>query len=108
MDLPWQAVGIGQALSLAFSALGFKRVVYLVSIGYAGSIVAQAIAIPLLYRETSSPTRTVESLRSRYSLALLWESKMSGRNLIAMFFANDDRYADEDQSKSGAVAIRHS
>jgi steroid 5-alpha reductase family enzyme len=52
MDLPWQAMGVGLALSLVFSALGFKRVVYFVSIGYAASIAAQAIAIPLLYRET--------------------------------------------------------
>ena len=52
MDLPWQAMGVGLALSLVFSALGFKRPVYFVSLGYAGSIAAQAIAIPLLYRET--------------------------------------------------------
>jgi steroid 5-alpha reductase family enzyme len=34
------------------SALGFKRVEYFVSLGYAASITAQAIAFPLLYRDT--------------------------------------------------------
>ncbi len=46
------AVALGLALSLGLSAFGFKRVVYFVSLGYAASIAAQAIFIPLVYRDT--------------------------------------------------------
>ena len=47
-----QFLVLGLALCLIFSALGFKRVEYFVSLGYAASVTAQAIAFPFLYRET--------------------------------------------------------
>jgi hypothetical protein len=49
---PWQYLALSLALCLMISAPGFKRVAYFVSLGYAASIAAQAIAIPLLYRNT--------------------------------------------------------
>ena len=52
IGLPWQYLLLGLALCLMLSALGFKRVVYFVSLGYAASIAAQAIVFPLLYRDT--------------------------------------------------------
>ncbi len=52
IGLPWQYLVLGLALCLMLSALGFKRVVYFVSLGYAASIAAQAIFFPLLYRDT--------------------------------------------------------
>ena len=52
LGLPWQFLVLGLALCLIFSALGFKRVEYFVSLGYAASIAAQAIAFPFLYRDT--------------------------------------------------------
>ena len=52
IGLPWQYLVLGLALCLVLSALGFKRVVYFVSLGYAASIAAQAIVFPLLYRDT--------------------------------------------------------
>jgi hypothetical protein len=33
--LPWQFLAVGLALCLTFSALGFRRVEYFVSLGYA-------------------------------------------------------------------------
>jgi steroid 5-alpha reductase family enzyme len=50
--LPWQYLAVSLGLCLGLSALGFKRVVYFVSLGYAASIAAQAIVMPLLYRNT--------------------------------------------------------
>ena len=50
--LPWSYLSTCLGLCLLLSALGFKRVVYFVSLGYAASIAAQAIAMPLLYRQT--------------------------------------------------------
>jgi len=52
IGLPWQYLVLSLALSLVLSALGFKKVVYFVSLGYAASIAAQAIIMPLLYRNT--------------------------------------------------------
>jgi len=52
LGLPWQFLVLGLALCLIFSALGFKRVEYFVSLGYAASVAAQAIAFPFLYRDT--------------------------------------------------------
>jgi steroid 5-alpha reductase family enzyme len=52
LGLPWQFLVLGLALCLIFSALGFRRVEYFVSLGYAASIAAQAVAFPFLYRDT--------------------------------------------------------
>jgi hypothetical protein len=46
------------------SALGFKRVVYFVSLGYAASIAAQAIVLPLFYRDTRRGWALAQSARS--------------------------------------------
>ncbi|MGL4647850.1 MAG: DUF1295 domain-containing protein, partial [Caldilineaceae bacterium] len=43
--LPWLALAALFALALVMSSLGFYRVVYFISIGYAFSIVAMAIAL---------------------------------------------------------------
>ena len=48
LGLPWQFLALGLVLCLIFSALGFKRLEYFVSLGYAASIAAQAIVFPFL------------------------------------------------------------
>ncbi|MGB5050552.1 MAG: DUF1295 domain-containing protein [Caldilineaceae bacterium] len=40
------------ALALLISALGFRRVVYFISVGYAFSIVAMSVVLPILYRDS--------------------------------------------------------
>lgn len=52
VGVPWEFLVVGLGLCLSSSALGFKRVEYFVSLGYAASIAAQAVVMPLLYRET--------------------------------------------------------
>ena len=52
IGLPWEYLALALAICLTFSALGFKRVEYFVSLGYAASIAGQSIVMPLLYRET--------------------------------------------------------
>lgn len=48
-SIPWAYLGLAFAMSLAISAMGFRRVDYFVSLGYAFSIVAQALVFPFLY-----------------------------------------------------------
>ena len=47
-SIPWANLGLAFAMSLAISAMGFRRVDYFVSLGYAFSIVAQAVVFPFL------------------------------------------------------------
>jgi hypothetical protein len=41
MSIPWQQLLLALAVCLLCSALGFRRIVYFVSLGYAVSIAAQ-------------------------------------------------------------------
>jgi CDP-diglyceride synthetase len=69
--LPWQFLALGLALCLMLSALGFKRVEYFVSLGYAASIAAQAVMFPLLYRHTMGGAARFQSgLLLAYGLRL--------------------------------------
>jgi hypothetical protein len=53
------------------SALGFKRVEYFVSLGYAASIAGQAILLPLLYRNSIGGVALLQSaLLLAYGLRL--------------------------------------
>ncbi len=52
LDLPLLHLAIAFGLSFAISALGFLRVDYFVSLGYAFSIAAQAVLFAILYRST--------------------------------------------------------
>jgi len=61
LGLPLQFMVFGLALCLLFSALGFRRVEYFVSLGYAASVAAQAIAFPLLYRDTIKDLALLQS-----------------------------------------------
>jgi steroid 5-alpha reductase family enzyme len=71
IGLPWQYLALSLALCLVLSALGFKRVVYFVSLGYAASIAAQAIVMPFLYRNTLRDWALVQSaLLLAYGLRL--------------------------------------
>ena len=54
-------------LALLISALGFVRVVYFVSIGYAFAIVAMAIVTPILLRQNLTWTATAQNL-----LLIVW------------------------------------
>lgn len=49
--MPWGGLGLGLLLSLCISALGFRRVDWFISIGYAFSIAAQAVVFPALYHQ---------------------------------------------------------
>jgi hypothetical protein len=62
IGMPWQYLGLSLALCLLLSASGFKRVEYFVSLGYAASIAAQSIVMPLLYRDTLSGWTLLQSL----------------------------------------------
>jgi steroid 5-alpha reductase family enzyme len=69
--LPCQFLLIGLALCLTFSALGFKRVQYFVSLGYAASVAAQAVVFLILYRNTIKDLALVQSgLLLAYGLRL--------------------------------------
>ena len=71
IGLPWQYLVVSLALCVVLSALGFKRVVYFVSLGYAASIAAQAIVFSLLYRDTLSGFALLQSaLLLAYGLRL--------------------------------------
>jgi steroid 5-alpha reductase family enzyme len=50
--MPWQQLCLAFALCLSCSSLGFRRVEYFVSLGYACSIAAQAVIFGFLYYET--------------------------------------------------------
>ncbi|MEO8758654.1 MAG: DUF1295 domain-containing protein [Devosia sp.] len=54
-NLPWSSLGLALLLSLAISALGFRRVDWFISLGYGFSIAAEAAFFALLYRNVLSP-----------------------------------------------------
>ncbi len=60
--LPWTLLVLGLAICLVLSALGFKRVEYFVSLGYAASIAAQAVVMPLVFHKTIRGWALVQSL----------------------------------------------
>lgn len=62
LDLPWTHLGLAFLLSLAISALGFRRIDYFVSLGYAFSIAAQAVVFGILYRATLDPWTVLQTL----------------------------------------------
>ena len=67
----WRLLGLGLAICLMASARGFKRVEYFISLGYAASIPAQAVVLPLRYRQTIRGWALVQSaLRLAYGLRL--------------------------------------
>jgi steroid 5-alpha reductase family enzyme len=71
LGLPWQYLVFGVALCLIASSLGFKKVEYFVSLGYAASIAAQAIAFPFLYRDSINGFALLQSaLLLAYGLRL--------------------------------------
>ena len=62
LGLPWQHLALSLVLCLVVSTPGFKRVTYFVSLGYAASIAAQAIVMPLLYWNTLRDWALVQSV----------------------------------------------
>ena len=71
IGLPWRYLALSLMFCLVLSALGFKRVVYFVSLGYGASIAAQAIVMPILYRNTLRDWVLVQSaLLLAYGLRL--------------------------------------
>jgi len=71
LGLPWQFPALGLGYCLTVSALGFKRVEYFVSLGYAASIAGQAILLPLLYRNSIGGVALLQSaLMLAYGLRL--------------------------------------
>ena len=71
IGLPWEYLATALAICLSLSALGFKRVEYFVSLGYAASIAAQSLVMPLLYRDTLRDWVLVQSaLLLAYGLRL--------------------------------------
>ena len=90
LGLPWQFLALGLALCLISSALGFKRVEYFVSLGYAASIAAQAIAFSFLYRDTIR------------GLALLQAGLLLAYGLrLGIFLAHRDRVPTFQKQRAG-------
>jgi len=90
LGLPWQFLVLGLALCLISSALGFKRVEYFVSLGYAASIAAQAIAFSFLYRDTIR------------GLALLQAGLLLAYGLrLGIFLAHRDRVPTFQKQRAG-------
>jgi len=90
LRLPWQYLVLGLALCLIFSALGFKRVEYFVSLGYAASVAAQAVAFPFLYRDTIR------------GLALLQSGMLLAYGLrLGIFLALRDRVPSFQNQRTG-------
>ena len=90
LGLPWQFLVLGLALCLIFSALGFKRVEYFVSLGYAASVAAQAIVFPILYRDTIR------------GLALLQSGLLLAYGLrLGIFLALRDRVPSFQKQRTG-------
>jgi steroid 5-alpha reductase family enzyme len=70
-SMPWAMLAGLFVLALLFSAVGFYRVVYFISIGYAFSIVAMAVAVMvLLFRELSWASALHNSLLILWGLRL--------------------------------------
>jgi len=59
---PWADLGIGCLVSLGIAALGFRRIDYFVSLGYAFSIAAEAVLFATLYRDALSAWGIVQVL----------------------------------------------
>jgi steroid 5-alpha reductase family enzyme len=102
IGLPWQYLVLGLALCLMLSALGFKRVVYFVSLGYAASIVAQAIVFPLLYRDSLTGFVLIQSgLLLAYGLRL--GTFLTLREQTPSFQNEQAEYADRSAKASGLL-----
>lgn len=70
-SLPLLLLGLGFAVCLAVSALGFRRVEYFVSLGYAFSIAVEALVFTALFRETLDLSTIAQSaLLLAYGLRL--------------------------------------
>lgn len=90
--LPWQALGALMAIALVVSALGFWRVVYFISVGYAFSIVAMAVALALLLGAELTPATWLQLL-----LLLAWGLR------LGFFLVQRERQAAAYRAQAQAV-----
>ena len=98
IGLPWQILGLCLAICLWLSALGFKRVEYFVSLGYAGSIAAQALVMPLLYRDTIRGWVLVQS-----ALLLIYGLRLGSFLLFRARAASFQKEAETNAARGAKV-----
>lgn len=103
-DLPYTHLALAFALSLAISALGFRRVDYFVSLGYAFSIAAQAIVFGILYRATLDPW-TILQLVMLFAYGARLGSYLVGRESAPSFAAELAASKERGRHIAGFVKI---
>ena len=62
IDLPWSILGMGLGVCLVLTAVGFRRVEYFVSLGYAASVAGLALLLPLIYGHAVTGWALVQSV----------------------------------------------
>lgn len=104
LDLPFFHLALGFVLSLAISALGFRRVDYFVSLGYAFSIAAQAIVFAVLYRATLD-VWTILQLVMLFAYGARLGSYLVGRESAPSFSAELAASKERGKHITGFVKI---
>ena len=62
IDLPWSILGMGLGVCLVLTTVGFRRVEYFVSLGYAASVAGLALLLPLIYGHAVTGWALVQSV----------------------------------------------
>lgn len=88
-------------LALVISVIGFYRVVYFISIGYAFSIVAMAIVSPLGHLQNLSWTTAIQN-----ALLVLWGIRLGGYLVQREFQASYRKELDDVHQRSAGMTLR--
>jgi len=100
IGVPWQFLALGLTLCLLLSALGFKRVDYFVSLGYAASIAAQAVVMPFLYHDTIKGWALVQS-----ALLLVYGLRLGSFLLMRASASSFQKEKDINAARGAKVGI---
>lgn len=93
--MPWQMLGLLMAIALVVSSIGFYRMVYFISIGYAFSIAAMVVALVIVAWEQLSWLALAQN-----ALLLVWGLRL-GASVVR---ASGGSRASAGQSMHGASA----
>lgn len=104
LHLPFFHLALAFAMTLAISALGFRRVDYFVSLGYAFSIAAQAIVLGALYRATLD-VWTILQLVMLFAYGARLGSYLVGRESAPSFSAELAASKERGRHIAGFVKI---
>jgi len=100
---PWRQLSLALAICLSFSALGFRRVEYFVSLGYASSIAAQALVFGAFYVATLEGWVIVQvALLAAYGIRL--GSFLTLRDRSASF--QDERAASAERGRHLSALLK--